>query len=178
LPKFKGLKKVDTSGYKEIKLIVSVTGLNHEPVTDLVEQDFSIYEEGEFLSIVSLDNAVVRPVLAAVSLDYSGSIIDFKNEIEGATKVFLQTLNLFPDEAAVIKFIGEVQVMQEFTTNFGDLEAAVEAPYTRLGVGTILYDAAYESVNIVSRRLTTDPGFRGAVILLSDAWIPVLPSKQ
>jgi VWFA-related protein len=164
------ITKVDTSGHQEIKLTVSVSDVNNEPVTGLLTDDFFVKEEGADVEVESSNQQIENPISVVLALDDSGSISEtFKLEIANASKGFIELMNLPPDEAAVIKFDSEVDVKQGFTQDRDDLLLAIDSPYSldRIG-GTIFYTAVYESVTMVSARLAVNPSYNGAVIMVSD----------
>jgi VWFA-related protein len=164
------ITKVDTRGWDEIKLTVSVTDVDNEPVTGLVAGNFSVTEEGNDVGVESLNQQIATPILVALTLDDSGSISDFfKGEIADASKGFIDLMNLSPDEAAVIKFDSQVDVKQGFTDDRDALLLAVDSPYSLDRVnGTRFYTAVSESVTMVRERLAVKPSYNGAVIVISD----------
>lgn len=163
------INKVDTTNLSAISIIVSVTDGNNDPFPlDLAADPFTLYENNNNRAIVSV-NKTSTPVSAALDLDYSLSVAGIQADIEASAKSFLGYLDASapdPDEAAVIKFAAATQVMIGFTpvSNLAPLQNAIDAPYTGEINATRLYDAVYESVNLLSLR----PNERLCALVVSD----------
>jgi VWFA-related protein len=162
------INKVDTSAYPDVRMIVSVTNGNNDPVTGLLQGDFAVSEGGAGQAII-VDNTVTTAVSVALDLDYSESIIPVQNDVEESAKAFLDTLNPLSDEAAVIKFAREVRTAIPFTpltppANLQALKGAIDAPYTGPTDATLLYVAVNDSVEDLSQRAND----RLAAIVVSD----------
>jgi VWFA-related protein len=140
------INKVDTSAVLAtgglVRLLVSVTDGNNNPINGLGIADFSLSEGGLSQLITGINNAI-SPVSASLVLDYSYSVLSVQDDIEESAKLFLRTLNVVSDEAGVIKFASEVREAIGFTpiSNITALDNAIDAPYTDPTNATKLFDA-------------------------------------
>jgi VWFA-related protein len=170
------IDQVDTSAHPDIRLLVTVTkGADDEPVEGLINGYFSVFEQGIAQTLAEPVRYIpTSPLAISLALDYSGSIEDYQDEVEQSTVEFIDTLRLVippADEAAVIKFAKDVQVMGTlgtFTSDYNFLISRVEAPYTGSMEGTNFYDAVYKSAELVGQHLDTKLDYRGVAIVLSD----------
>jgi Ca-activated chloride channel family protein len=150
------INKVDTTNLSAIRIIVSVTDGNNDPFPlDLGADPFTIYENNNN-RVISSVNKTSTPVSAALDLDYSLSVAGIQDDIEASAKAFLDYLKA-SDEVAVVKFAAITQEKIGFTTlssptNIQAVEAAIDDPYTGEKNATRLYDAVYESVDMLSLR--------------------------
>ena len=151
-------------GPQTIQVIVSVRDRFDNPVTTLVASNFSLAENGSQKNILSVSNTMRPPVSVGMVLDYSGTMIPFTPDVETAAKSFVDLLDPVNDEAEIIKFATDIEVMQPFTQDHAALIAAIDTlpVFTRLG--TLLYDAIWNSMNSTSLR--SNP--RLAIIAVSD----------
>lgn len=155
---------VSMVGPQTIQVIVSVRDRFDNPVTTLVASNFSLAENGSQKNILSVSNTMRPPVSVGMVLDYSSTMIPFTPDVETAAKSFVDLLDPVNDEAEIIKFATDIEVMQPFTQDHAALIAAIDTlpVFTRLG--TLLYDAIWNSMNSTSLR--SNP--RLAIIAVSD----------
>ncbi len=158
------VKTDSCSATGELELIVTVADQNNAPVTGLTSSNFQLQENGVTQPISSVSQELI-PVLISVAmvLDYSGSLQNQVSTIEAASSYFLGLLNA-GDEAAVIKFAENPQLMQDFTGDTGLLTTAVYTAPSSIGIAeTHLYDALWFAVETTAVRQKTK-----AIVLLSD----------
>ena len=155
-------------GTQTVQIVVSLRDQFDDPVTALVGDNFSIVENGSPKSILSVSNTMKPPVSVGMVLDYSSSMNAFTlptaPDVEIAAKSFVDLLDPVNDEAEVIKFATDIEVMQPFTQDFVALKAAIDATPFFIRSGTHLYDALWQSINSTSLR--SNP--RLAIIAVSD----------
>jgi VWFA-related protein len=160
------INKVDTSGFpNSIRLIVSVTDGDNDPLTSLNAVNFALSEEGVSQGFTLNPTKVDTPVSVALNLDYSRSIQPFITEVQNTAKSFLTTLTDPADEASVIKFASTVYEASDFLpvqTSIATLNAAIDAAYPDSTDGTLLYDAVYFSIQ------NTNNNDRLAGVVVSD----------
>jgi VWFA-related protein len=94
-------------------------------------------------------------------MDYSGSMKDDVYIAEDAARVFVRKMTP-NDQAAIIKFTGKVQIVQEFTSDTTMLMEAISKP-TGDREHTALFNAVYTGVN-----LCLEQGGRRAVVAYTD----------
>src|SRR6185295_5228564 len=128
-------------------------------VSDLVQSDFAVAEEGKRQEISFFD-AVKQPFSAVLVLDTSNSAQDRLKAIQQSAVDF--TSHLRPgDRMTVISFDNEVRNLTEFTEDRAELDRAIRG--TESGFGKLLYEAVARALDQLK-----DVEGRRAVILFSD----------
>lgn len=136
-----------------------VTDRSGKFVSDLSQNDFTVYEEGKRQDI-SFFGAVKQPFNAVLVLDTSNSAQDRLKAIQHAAIEF--TSHLRPgDRVMVISFDNEVRSLTEFTEDRAELKQAISG--TESGFGKLLYEAVARALDQLK-----DIEGRRAVILFSD----------
>jgi len=131
-------------------------------VTELVESDFEIYEDGVLQEITNFSQQTDLPLTMALCVDTSASVkvkLEFEKE---AALDFLYTIMRPTDRALLAEFDTGVTLLHDFTSNPNDL--AREIKHLRAGGGTSLYDAIY----LVSEQKLLEATGRKTIIILSD----------
>jgi len=154
------------SGVDLVALNVTVTDPSNRYITDLVADDFLVYENGVkqdigYFSRTSLSLSV------SLLLDSSASMEDKMRTTQEAASGFVQSLRP-QDQAQVIDFDSRVNVLAPFTSSKADLEKAIAS--TVPGGSTSLYTAVYIALRELKKTETRgiEDLRRRAVILLSD----------
>jgi len=145
-----------------ISLNVTVTDTRSHLVTDLIQKEFSIYEDGvrQEVSVFSREDLPLRLILL---IDTSASMEEKLSLAQQAAVNFVATLK-DEDEAEIVEFGSKAHVVQRFTADRELLSKAIRL--TRAGGTTSLYNALYISLKDLARR--REDVRRQAVILLSD----------
>jgi len=151
----------------KVTAYVSVTDQGGYSVTGLLENNFLVYEDIDVMNLTdfSFVSQVTAPISVALVMDYSGSITDIpeaQSDMEEAVADFVDQLGA-EDEAEIVKFATEIEVVQEFTSDKNLLTNAIYNPID-VGRGTSLYGAAWQAVDDTALRLKT----RKAVIIVTD----------
>ena len=157
---------VFTAGVEVVSLNVTVTdGTNHY-VTDLVSDDFSVFEDG-VKQDVSFFNRSNQPIALALLLDTSASMEEKLATAQEAAAGFAKRLRA-QDVAEVIDFDSRVEVLQTFTNETAGLEHAIRQ--TSAGGSTSLHNAIYISLKELKKvQARKDEDIRRqAIIVLSD----------
>ncbi len=161
------INQVDTnSSCPTVRLVISVTDWNDEPLTVLGQTDFSLFENNELIdqnAITSFSNQVMSPLSVALALDNSGSIEDVTGDVEAAAVAFIDQLDS-NDEASIIKFATSVELMQAFTADKDLLRAAIYALYTGATNITVLYDAVWQAIEDTAGQADD----RRAIVVITD----------
>ena len=154
------------SGVDLVALNVTVTDPSNRYITDLVADDFLVFENGVrqdigYFSRTSLSLSV------SLLLDSSASMEDKMRTTQEAASGFVQSLRP-QDQAQVIDFDSRVNVLAPFTSSKADLEKAIAS--TVPGGSTSLYTAVYIALRELKKTETRgiEDLRRRAVILLSD----------
>lgn len=143
-----------------VNIPVVVSDRTGRYIPRLRKTDFVIYEDGVRQEVAFFGDEQV-PFNVALLLDVSPSVQNSIDEIQSAALEFIRQLR--PDDRVmIVSFDRGVNYHTDFTNNRRMLEAAIRN--VRIGSGTSVYDAVYDSV---SRKLNRIEG-RKALILLSD----------
>jgi VWFA-related protein len=165
-----------------VNLFATVRDKHKRIITDLNKQDFKVSEDGQPQEIAFFSKEVTLPITLALLLDTSGSEQNMLGAIQDAGSAFLDRVLRKGDEALVISFDTDVDLLSDFTDDRGQLERAVRksrinAPSggsiagnpgpvgSRQITGTALYDAIYLACN---EKLTSEAG-RKAIVIVTDA---------
>ena len=140
-------------------LWVTATDKNDNLITDLSTDDFRIYEDDAEQKVLDF-HVEERAIKMAILIDTSGSMVDKIEEVHDAAGAFVESLREI-DEALVIDFDENVFLIQDLTSDVGDLKEAIESTEP-LG-GTSLYDALHAAY----RKIGTFDG-RKVIVVLSD----------
>ncbi|HZT76486.1 MAG TPA: VWA domain-containing protein [Vicinamibacterales bacterium] len=153
------------AGVDLVSLNVTVTeGTKY--LTDLNQQDFSVYEDG-VKQDVTFFNKSNLPIALALLLDTSASMETKLQTAQEAAIGFAKRLRP-QDLAEVIDFDSRVVVLQNFTNNASELEAAIRK--TSAGGSTSLYNAIYIALKDLKKAIAKSPDEirRQAIVVLSD----------
>lgn len=131
-------------------------------VAGLKQADFSLFQDGKQKEI-SFFATNEEPMNVAILLDTSRSTEFVLDEIKDAAKDFIKLLQP-NDQAMIVTFDADVNVIQNLTSNQKDLEKAIKKVEIGDFPGTVMRDAVFETV---SRSLAAAKG-RKAIILLTD----------
>jgi VWFA-related protein len=162
-----------------VNVFATVRDRHHAVISDLTEKDFKIIEDGQEQKVAFFSREKNLPITLGILIDTSGSMDRILSAEQDAASEFLQRVMRKNDEAMVISFDLDVNLLADFTQDTRVLERAIRrtvinAPAAGIGgtVGTIptrgggtnLYDAVYLAAH---DELATEAG-RKAIILLSD----------
>jgi len=164
-----------------VNLFATVRDKKNGIITDLKQDDFKIYEDGVEQKISYFSKDMNLPITLAILIDTSGSMQNILGAEQDAASRFVRTVMHNKDEALVISFDFDVNLLADFTEDPSVLEqgihraqiSAVSAggvvtpgtvPQGNAG-GTNLYDAVYLACH---DELASEAG-RKAVVVLSDA---------
>jgi VWFA-related protein len=164
-----------------VNLFVTVRDKNKRIITDLKKEDFKLQEDGQDQTIAFFSKEVTMPITLALLLDTSGSEQNMLGAIQDMGGRFLDGVLHKGDEALLMSFDTDVDLLSDFTDDRGQLERAIRkarinAPSgggminpgpvpTSHVTGTAFYDAVYLACN---EKLTTEAG-RKAIVAVTDA---------
>jgi VWFA-related protein len=165
-----------------VNLFVTVRDKNKRIVTDLKQEDFKAAEDGQPQQIAFFSKEVTLPITLALLLDTSGSEQYMLPSIQDAGTRFLDRVLRKGDEALVMSFDSDVDLLSDFTEDRHQLDrgirqARINIPSggsiggnpgpvgSRQITGTALYDAVYLACN---EKLNTEAG-RKAIVIVTDA---------
>jgi Ca-activated chloride channel homolog len=151
-------------GIEVINLNVSITDARNRYVTDLVEKNFAVFEDGvkQELALFSHENL---PISLVLMMDCSASMDEKLRVAQDAAVGFVKTLDA-RDLAQVVQFNDRRTVLQDFTADHALLEAAIRR--TEASGPTALHNALYVSLKELDKQKSGRELRRRAIVLLSD----------
>src|SRR6266480_1161969 len=155
-----------------VDVLFTVLNRRNKLVPDLEQGDFKVFDEGKPQDIRYFSKQTDLPLRIGMLLDTSNSIRDrIKFEQDASVSFLFSVLRRNKDEAFVMTFDDEPQVIQAFTSDTGALRD--EITRTRAGGGTAIYDAVYEACSKQLNHPPRPPGdqpdvVRRVMILISD----------
>ena len=165
-----------------VNIFATVRDKSKRIVPTLKQEDFRISEDNQEQKIAFFSREVALPITLALLLDTSGSEQDMLSAIQDAGSRFIARVIRKGDEALVMSFDSNVDLLSDFTDEHGQLERAIRK--SRINVpdqgtiagnpgpvgsrqitGTALYDAIYLACG---EKLASEAG-RKAVVIVTDA---------
>jgi VWFA-related protein len=145
-----------------ISLNVTVTDARSRFVTELLQKDFSVYEDGisQEISVFSREDLPIRMMLL---MDTSASMDEKMGFAQEAAVNFVKTMKE-DDLTEVMEFGSKPNVLQPFTADAEKLSRAIRM--TQAGGTTSLYNALYIAMKNLNRR--REDIRRQAIVVLSD----------
>jgi len=165
-----------------VNLFATVRDKNKKIMANLKQEDFKISEDNQDQKIAFFSKEVALPITLAMLLDTSGSEQDMLSAIQEAGSGFIGRVIRKGDEALIMSFDSNVDLLSDFTDERSQLERAIRKSRinvpdqgSRVGnpgpigsrqiTGTALYDAIYLAC---SEKLATEAG-RKAIVIVTDA---------
>src|SRR5579862_3828706 len=155
-----------------VDVLFTVLNRRNKLVPDLQKEDFQIFDEKFPQDIRYFSKQTDLPLRIGMLVDTSNSIRDrIKFEQDASINFLFSVLRRGRDEAFVMTFDDEPQVVQAFTSDAGLLRDQIMQ--TRAGGGTAIYDAIYEACQSQLSHPPRPPGdqpdiVRRVMILISD----------
>ena len=164
-----------------VNLFATVRDNHKHIVTDLKQDDFKVSEDSQDQKIAFFSKEVTLPITIGLLLDTSGSEQYMLGAIQDGATQFLNRVMRKGDEAMVISFDLDVDLLADFTDDRSQLDRAIRKAQINTGggggvvtpgtipqsgsKGTNFYDALYLACN---EKLATEAG-RKAIVVLTDA---------
>jgi VWFA-related protein len=155
-----------------VDVLFTVLNRRNKLVPDLDKGDFKIFDDGKAQDIRYFSKQTDLPLRIGMLLDTSNSIRDrIKFEQDASINFLFSVLRRNKDQAFVMTFDDEPQILQAFTGDAGALRDQIVR--TRAGGGTAIYDAIYEACQKELSHPPRPPGdqpdvVRRVMILISD----------
>ncbi|HEY6468044.1 MAG TPA: VWA domain-containing protein [Candidatus Acidoferrales bacterium] len=153
-----------------VPLTISVSDKKHNFVTDLSQSDFRVLENGVPQDIRFFSAETDLPLRIAVLIDTSNSIRPrLQFEQDAAIDFLNRVIRPIKDQAFLMTFDNEPQIIQDYTDDVGVLSDAIRDQ--RAGGGTALNDALYmasEKLDNAPLPKGTDKTVRRVIVLISD----------
>jgi len=176
-PSVGGTLTVET---KLVSVFVTVRDKHNAVITNLTKDAFKIFEDGTEQKITYFGKESDMPITLALLMDTSGSMYNIMDAEKDTASSFVHQIMRKKDEAVVISFDTDVNLLADFTEDPGELSRAIHRAQVQVnaagvggtgstvpshGGGTNLYDAVYLACH---DELGSEAG-RKALILLTDA---------
>ncbi len=153
------------AGVDVVSLNVTVTDRESRFITDLTQEDFAVYEDGVKQEVTFFSRTQL-PIALSLLMDTSASMDGRMATAQEAAIGFSRWLRT-EDLAQIIDFESRVEILQAFTNDLEQLEAAIRQ--TSAGGSTSLYNALYISLKELRKApLQTGELRRQAIVVLSD----------
>ena len=154
-----------------VMLTVLVTDAQNQPVSDLNEGDFQVFEDGvpQVPIFFSREESPINYILA---IDISGSLKGRIGEVVEAGRFIVES-NKRNDETFFIAFRGEAEaVVPKFTSDTATLLEGLNGIARWVGGRTALLDCIYLSLEPIADHKKNQPDARRryGIILLTDAY--------
>lgn len=158
--------QVFRAGVEMVSLNVTVTDSQGRYVTDLSQDDFSVFEDGAKQEL-SYFNRTNLPIALSLLIDSSASMEQRMENAQEAAIGFARKIRP-QDLAQVVDFDSRVEIRQTFTNTIEELERAIHS--TSPGGSTALHNAVYISLKELAKvkARNTDEVRRQAIVVLSD----------
>lgn len=158
--------QVFRAGVEVVSLNVTVTDAQGHYVTDLKQEDFSVFEDGAKQDL-SYFNRSNLPIALSLLIDSSASMEQRMENAQEAAIGFAKKLRP-QDIAQVVDFDSRVEIKLGFTSSLPDLENAIRS--TSAGGSTALHNAVYIALKELAKVRAKNPEEirRQAIVLLSD----------
>ena len=165
-----------------VNLFATVRDKNHRVVTDLKQEDFKVSEDGKEEKVAFFTKEMALPITLGLLLDTSGSEQFMLAGIQDAGGRFMHRVLKKGDEAMVISFDSDVDLLSDFTDDKTILDRAINKARINIPgggslagnpgpigssqlTGTALYDAIYLACG---DKLNGEAG-RKAIVIVTDA---------
>ena len=158
--------QVFRAGVEVVSLNVTVTDPQGRYVTDLDQNNFSVFEDGAKQDITQF-NRTNLPIALSLLIDSSASMEQRMENAQEAAIGFAKRIRP-QDLAQVVDFDSRVEIKQGFTNNVAQLESAIRS--TSAGGSTALHNAVYISLKELAKIKAKNPDEirRQAIVVLSD----------
>jgi Ca-activated chloride channel family protein len=154
-----------------VDVLFSVVTKREKLVTDLVKEDFKVFDDGNPQEITSFSQPTDLPLRIGMVLDTSNSIRDrLKFEQDAAIDFLFNAIRRGRDQAFLMTFDDGPQIIRDFSGDTGDLRDTILKQ--RAGGGTSLYDAVYSASEQLLNKSPLPPGpnaeVRRVLVVISD----------
>ncbi|MGB9762418.1 MAG: VWA domain-containing protein [Minisyncoccia bacterium] len=155
--------EIDYSNYPFIRMIVSVIDKNGNPITNLIKNDFQIFENEKRKNIVSVKFLGLKTKPLSILL-----VLDRSTSMEGEPLKKLKTaanyfVDLLPQDwkIGIVVFGGDIKLVCDFTTDKNKVKNIINS--IEVNDATPLYKTIINSVDFIKNEYN-----RGAIILFTD----------
>lgn len=164
-----------------VNVFATVRDKKHSIISTLKQDDFKIYEDGVEQKVAFYSKEMNLPITLGILIDTSGSMQEILGAEQDTASRFVKEIMRKKDEAIVVSFDFDLNLLADFTEDTAVLERAIRRTEINAvssgGVvtpgtlpqgsngGTDLYDAVYA---VCHDELASEAG-RKAIVILTDA---------
>src|SRR6202166_3039970 len=165
-----------------VEMFATVRDKNKRVVTDLKQEGFKVFEVGDEEKIGLLSRDIMRPITLGLLLDTSGSEQNMLGAIQGAGSRFLRRVLRKGDEAMVISFDTDVDLLSDFTDDRSILDRAINKARINtpgggyiagnpgpIGSGNVTGTALYDAIYLACGDKLNGEAGRKAIVIVTDA---------
>jgi Ca-activated chloride channel homolog len=165
-PRESGQSPAFRAGIDIVSLNVTVTDGTNRYITDLEQNEFSVFEDGVKQELTFF-NRRPQPIALSLLLDSSASMEEKLSTLQSAAISFVKRLKP-NDLAQIIDFDSRVEIKQPFTSNQAELEKSIAQ--TSAGGSTSLHNAIYIALKELRKvkAVNEEDVRRQALIVFSD----------
>ncbi len=132
-----------------VNVFVTVRDKRHEIVSDLSQNDFKVIEDGQEQKIAFFSKEVNLPITLGLLIDTSGSMERVIGAEQDTASRFLREVMRKKDEAMVISFDFDVDLLADFTEDTNVLERAIRrTSVNSVGGGGVVTPGTIPSVTM------------------------------
>ncbi|MFN0139445.1 MAG: VWA domain-containing protein [Pyrinomonadaceae bacterium] len=143
-----------------VRLNVGVVDKRGNPITDLGQGSFEIYEDGVKQQISRFEPSAA-PFSVVIMLDMSGSTLGFRQVLKQSAFRFIDALSP-SDRVAVVEFYDKINLRNDFTSDRGTIAHSIAASNGR-GKTQL-----YKALDFALEKLSKEKSRRKAIIVLTD----------
>lgn len=165
-----------------VNLFATVRDKNKRVITDLKQDNFKIFEDGHEEKIAFFSREMTMPITLGLLLDTSGSEQNMLGAIQGAGSRFLRRVLRKGDEAMIISFDTDVDLLSDFTDDRSILDRAINKARINtpgggyiagnpgpIGSGNVTGTALYDAIYLACGEKLNGEAGRKAIIIVTDA---------
>src|SRR5271166_6128931 len=150
-----------------VNMLFTVTDKKGRFVTDLMKDDFQVFENKTPQAIAEFTAETDLPLRLGILIDTSNSIRErFKFEQEAAISFINSVVRYGHDKAMVVSFDTSAELVADLIDDTEKLQAAIRS--LRPGGGTALFDAIYFACRDKLAKDQPRHKFRRAIVIVSD----------
>jgi len=151
-----------------VNVLFTVTDKKDHMILDLKQDDFRLFEDGQPQTIRFFSRETDLPLRIGVLIDTSNSVRErLRFEQEAAIDFLNEAVRPGQDQAFVVGFDVEPQIVQDYTDDLDKLASAIRG--LAAGGTTALFDAIYDSCQKKMQvSPPTEPYLRRVLIIVSD----------
>lgn len=165
-----------------VNLFATVRDKGKHVVPDLKQDDFKVFEDGSEQKVAFFSKEMTLPLTLGLLLDTSGSEQNMLGAIQGAGSRFLHRVLRKGDEAMILSFDTDVDLLADFTDDRSILDRAISKARINspgggyiggnpgpIGSGNVTGTALYDAIYLACGEKLNGEAGRKAVIIVTDA---------